>query len=159
MRTKTVKASHPPSRCLFSPFLTHSIYFLWHGQLDCLFSEPGPNVWLCLFNEPGTEPSFAKLSLYPLPWNLSLCRFSPINFRCLSANFRTPAVLSCVCNQVSDTLNLAPCDGSWRATEMPYTCGFKQRLWDGWVFFLFTLLQGQRNCHLMKLCFCFTQLF
>lgn len=32
MRTKTVKASHPPSHCLFSPFLTHSIYFLWHGS-------------------------------------------------------------------------------------------------------------------------------
>lgn len=36
MRKKTLKLAflHPPLHYLFSPSLTHSIYLLWHGQLD-----------------------------------------------------------------------------------------------------------------------------
>lgn len=64
-----------------------------------------------------------------LPRHLSFCRFILPSFRCQSA--RMPAVLCCVYKQVSATLNPAPCDGSWRAIEMPYVFTFKQRLWVG----------------------------
>lgn len=76
---------------IFPQFWTPAIYFLWHGQLiSCLFSlfkEPRQIVYFCLFHEPASKSSFAKLSLSPLSWDLSICRDIPPNFRCLILKF------------------------------------------------------------------------
>lgn len=60
MRAKNKEAAIPSSsttRFIF-PVFTCSMHFPRHRQPRCLLSEPGPNVYLCSFSEPGTKTSW-----------------------------------------------------------------------------------------------------